>query len=230
MKTSEHLGQLGEALAKAQSKIVNPIKDNKVDFTLKSGGKKQYNFASLDSCLDAVRIPLSSNGLAIIQSPSVVNGRVEITTRLIHDSGEWIESTLSLMPKNGDPQSIASAITYGRRYSLCAIVGIAPEEEDDDGVEATYAPNQIQQPIQARPARIENDFGAIPINPHFTITEAQENMLHNLISKYNEDGRKNIESYMQNTLNISGFNELHLLNVETYEGFIHTLERGLKNV
>lgn len=62
------------------------------------------------------------------------NGRLNITTMLAHSSGQYISSTLTMTVTKLDPQAIGSAITYGRRYALAAMVGLA--QEDDDGEKA----------------------------------------------------------------------------------------------
>lgn len=126
-KSSETLGKLFEALAKAQGVIKGSIKDSKNPFF-----KSEYS--SLSSCWDACRAPLSENGLSVVQSINDENGRLSICTILGHSSGEYISSTLPLLSKTQDAQAIGSVISYMRRYALCAIVGIS--QTDDDGEEA----------------------------------------------------------------------------------------------
>jgi len=91
-------------------------------------------YADLSSVWEACRELLTKNGLAIIQTMDGNNGNPVIVTTLAHISGQWIRGKLSIKPVKEDPQAIGSAITYGRRYSLAAIVGIV-SEEDDDGEE-----------------------------------------------------------------------------------------------
>jgi len=74
---------------------------------------------------------LNANGIVVFQTPAHVDGRVEVETILVHESGEWISGTVSLKPKVDDPQGAGSAITYGRRYGLSAICALGAE--DDDG-------------------------------------------------------------------------------------------------
>lgn len=122
---SATIGKLAEALCKAQASMNGAVKDSANPFY-----KSKY--ADLASVWDACRGPLSSNGLAVIQTtvPSA-NGKVGVETILAHQSGEWISGLLEMTPVKADPQGVGSAITYARRYGLQAIVGIAPE--DDDG-------------------------------------------------------------------------------------------------
>lgn len=125
---SPTIGKLAEALAHAQAEIENAVKDHSNPFF-----KSKY--ADLASVWGACRAPLAKNGLAIVQTTTGDPDRVNIITTLAHASGEWIRGTLSLRPVKTDPQAIGSAITYGRRYALAAIAGVATE--DDDGNDAS---------------------------------------------------------------------------------------------
>lgn len=145
---SESINELAGALAKAQGKITGALKDSSNPFF-----KSKY--ADLASCWDACREALSEVGLSVIQttqrgepviikwdtgdvesggelkSYSVDSHEIVISTMLLHSSGQWIRSHLPLIPRDITPQGIGSAITYGRRYGLTAIVGVA--QVDDDG-------------------------------------------------------------------------------------------------
>ena len=124
---SEQLNELAAALAKAQGQMQGAKKDSANPFFKSS-------YADLASVWDAIRDPLSTNGLSIVQSVNQGDGPITLTTILLHSSGQWIDSRVSVVPVKNDPQGIGSAITYMRRYALSAIVGVAPE--DDDGEEA----------------------------------------------------------------------------------------------
>lgn len=90
-------------------------------------------YADLASCWEACREPLSKNGLSIIQTTDIseLNNAVVIETTLLHSSGEWVTGSLQMPLIKTDPQGVGSAMTYGRRYGLSAIVGIV--SDDDDG-------------------------------------------------------------------------------------------------
>lgn len=147
MRTSETIGKISEALAKAQAEF-QPIPKNCVNHY----GKR---YADLASIFAAVRPALSKYGLAIVQfftDPVKPNfSGVRVVTRLCHSSGEWMESSLEL-PCGQKAQEYGSAITYGRRYSLAAILGVAADD-DDDGNEASGKPetNQGQTPAPKEP-------------------------------------------------------------------------------
>lgn len=121
---SEQINELAAALAKAQGKITGALKDSANPFF-----KSKY--ADLASVWDACRAALSENGLAVIQLTESDDSGVFVTTSLAHSSGQWIRSKLRLTPKDSSPQGMGSAITYGRRYALAAMVGVA--QVDDDG-------------------------------------------------------------------------------------------------
>jgi len=116
--------KLFAALAKAQSQMAGAAKDS-VNPHFKS------HYADLASCWDACRKPLTDNQLTILQPVKADGVNVTVTTILAHSSGEWISESLTMTAGANTPQAIGSTITYGRRYGLCAMVGIAPE--DDDG-------------------------------------------------------------------------------------------------
>lgn len=136
---SENINELAKALAAAQGSMEAAKKDKKNDHF-------NYKYADLASCLDVCREPLSKNGLAVIQIPSDYDStsrKVKIVTMLCHSSGQYIKGGLEIVVTKPDAQGIGSAITYGRRYSLCAMVGIA--QEDDDANQSCGIDTQAQQ-------------------------------------------------------------------------------------
>lgn len=140
MKTSENIDQLATALTAAQGEIVPAPKDA-------TNPHFKSRYADLSSIWSACRSALSKHGLAVIQTPSVQDGRVRITTRLIHKSGQWIESELDLKLIQDTPQAVGSAITYGRRYSLSAMVGVVSDDDDDGNVASGRSSQPPQQPM-----------------------------------------------------------------------------------
>jgi hypothetical protein len=134
---SEQIGELAKALAIAQGKITGALKDSSNPFF-----KSRY--ADLASVWDACRGPLSENGLAVVQLTESDDAGVYVSTTLAHSSGQWVRSRLRLQPKDSTPQGLGSAITYGRRYALAAIVGVA--QVDDDGNAASGRQNGTHDP------------------------------------------------------------------------------------
>ena len=119
--------KLAAALVKAQGSMTNPAKNKTV-----STGKYSYSYADLGSIIDHVRPVLAANGLALIQRIDTKPDSVTLVTMLVHESGQVIESALPL-PRGAAAQELGSYLTYARRYSICAALGIAAED-DDDGV------------------------------------------------------------------------------------------------
>jgi hypothetical protein len=121
---SENLNELAAALAKAQGEIGGASKDA-------VNPHFRTSYATLASVRDACREPLAKNGLSVVQLPARVGPQVEVVTVLFHASGQWISSRISVVPTKNDAQGIGAAITYLRRYLLAAMVGVAPEDDDD---------------------------------------------------------------------------------------------------
>jgi hypothetical protein len=129
MRHSEDIGKIAEALAKAQPEFVMPSKNQKVKY-----GQTEFWYADLTACLEAVTGPLNKNGIAIIQPFDIEDDNLFIYTRLIHSSGQWLESCYPAKIV-GKHQDMGAAITYGRRYSLCGITGLSADD-DKDGADA----------------------------------------------------------------------------------------------
>lgn len=127
MNRSESIKELATALCKAQAVIVGATKDK--DNTAFKGAK----YADLASCWDAVRKPLTDNGLTIMQFPRTTEIGVEVETMLTHTSGEFVSETLTVPLSKRDAHGVGSAVTYGRRFGLCAVVGVSPEDDDGNG-------------------------------------------------------------------------------------------------
>lgn len=130
---SPTIGKLADSLAKAQGKFETVKKDTK------NGAYAGSKYAELASIIDATKKHLSDEGIAVIQMPRSEFGESEakmlhLTTMLAHNSGEWISCDLSMpaiMRDRFDAQSVGSAVTYARRYSLQSMLGIAAEADDD---------------------------------------------------------------------------------------------------
>jgi hypothetical protein len=121
---SPTIALLAAALAEAQGDIAPAPKDS-------TNPHFKSRYADLASVREASRAALRANGLAIIQRPFATAGRVEVETMLVHKSGEWIVNTLRMPLKDEHPHAVGSAITYARRYSYCALLGVVADEDDD---------------------------------------------------------------------------------------------------
>jgi hypothetical protein len=143
---SENIDLLATALAAAQGIMEGAAKDSANPFF-------KSNYADLASVWDAIRQPLASHGLSVVQMPIADGPRVTVTTLLMHTSGQWISSDLTITAKEDSPQAVGSAITYARRYALQSVAGVAPE--DDDGERAQGRTTQTQRKTTGNPTEQE---------------------------------------------------------------------------
>ena len=159
----QHRNPLIAALAKAQSVISSPPRNREVKVRTKSGGTYSFRYATLDHIIEAIRKPLTENGLWFTQVlESDEGGKYRLITRLLHESGESIESRTPLLVENTGSQGFGSALTYMRRYALTALLGIAADEDDDANATEGHTverstshgnngARQPPQPVQAKP-------------------------------------------------------------------------------
>ena len=136
-RSSESIGALAAALAKAQIELANPEKSMLA--TIEADGRRAANqtfrYAPLSSGLDIVRKTLGRHEIATVQTTAVdeTGEFVNLTTLLAHSSGEWISSDwpVCLLDEMASPKRMGAALTYARRYALFALVGIAAEDDLD---------------------------------------------------------------------------------------------------
>lgn len=164
---SDQVNELFTALSKAQAVMVHASKD-------KSNPFFKSKYADLASVWDVCRKPLSDNGLSVTQTTRRDEGGITLVTILGHSSGQWIRSEMPVLTLKNDPQALGSALTYSRRYSLSSIVGVAADDEDDDGEKA-------QQAFRKREAR--------------DIRESEED-LNNIINCFPMEDRPKAQEYL----------------------------------
>lgn len=140
IRTSETIINLSKALVETQKELKQPLKDAKNPFF-----KSEY--VPLENVAEAITESATKHGLAFSQyATTTETGNVSVGTIVFHESGEFIEfPPLILKPENTKPQSIGSAITYAKRYSLSAVFGIT-SDKDDDGNKANGNGEQQKQP------------------------------------------------------------------------------------
>jgi hypothetical protein len=131
MYTSDAINELAAALASAQAVMENATKDAQ-------NPHFRQGYATLASVWEAARAPLAKNGLAVIQTARAEGSAVTVETMLTHKSGQWVRDSLTMTARDAGPQAIGSCITYGRRYGLAAVVGIAPEDDDAESATARH--------------------------------------------------------------------------------------------
>lgn len=141
MKTSETIQEIAPAFVLAQKAIGKVQKKFIVE-----GKKFSYKYSDLTAVWDACADALHNNDISILQPTRMEEGNVVVQTTLLHKSGEFIQGELTIKSEQQTPQGEGSAFTYARRYSLSALVGICPE--DDDGQGAMGKPEM--QPPQSK--------------------------------------------------------------------------------
>jgi ERF superfamily len=145
-RSSETIGAIAAALAKAQAEITNPEKS--LTATIRSAivreGDRTFRYAPLSTGLDIVRKALGQHEIATVQTTAIDSdaGLIRLTTILAHSSGEWLSSDWPVCPigETVAPHRMGAALTYARRYALFTLVGIAGEDDLDA---PDLSPNRI---------------------------------------------------------------------------------------
>jgi len=199
MTQSEVINELAGALSKAQGEMQAAIKD-KVNPFFKS------SYADLGSVWDAARPVLSKHGLCVMQTTelSADATRIVMVTTLAHTSGQWVKSFMPLNPTKNDSQGIGAALTYLRRYSLSAIVGVVCDD-DDDGETAVgrgknqngQAANQNQQPAAPKESEVIERLG-----------KAEIVAITTLIQKLDEENGKSFLDWIKKNFNAASLQEI----------------------
>ncbi len=196
---SEQIDELTKALLGAQAEFPVILKTKTAKIPTKSGGQYSYNYADLADINVAVNPILHNHGLVITQSPSITaDGKPSLVTKLLHVSGQWIDSEMLLHIASSDAQGQGSAITYARRYAKSAILDIVTETDDDGALatenrreEAQRRPQQGAEPVRRAapqrpaPSPVDNE------DIQFIIDAAaisDNQMLIDLAAKYKQYG------------------------------------------
>lgn len=158
MEMSEHIDQLGLAMAKFQGELIQPSLNAEV--SVKTGGGYSYKFkyADFSECKRAATPLLAKYGLSVLQ---LIEDGYSVRTMLLHSSGQWIASVAKMNVTGNKPQDFGSAITYAKRYAFCAILGIVADDDEDGNIASG---NQAQkQPIQKQQTQKPKELK--PFNP-----------------------------------------------------------------
>ena len=157
MDTSTETAELAAALAEAQAELPVVPKRHVARVPTRSGGEYAYKYADLEDVVSASRPVLAKHALAVMQMTGYADGHDTLTTRVMHRSGQWAESTMRLFLAQESPQAQGSALTYARRYAWCAALGIVADEDDDaqaaepaTSTPKVRAPGACKQQAQAK--------------------------------------------------------------------------------
>jgi hypothetical protein len=210
--SDDSIAELSAALAKAQGAFA-PVTKSKTAQVRSDKGNYSYTYSTLDELIAATRPALSANGLACIQHARTDGQRVVVVTELLHTSGQRLAfpEIMIALPAGGTPQSIGSALTYARRYSLSASLGVAAEE-DDDGQAATAD--------KAEPRKAEKKQVTKP-TPAGVISDAQRTRLYTIASTQHwstEDTKALLKRF--------GFDSSKDVTVDKYDAIVAAIETG----
>lgn len=193
--SSEKVDLIISAIFAMQGEVLESYK-NSVNPHFKS------RYSDLVAVMEALREPMQKNGLCVVQTTFMENDRFFLKTKIFHISGQWISSDYPLKPLKDDPQSMGSAITYARRYSLAAMTGLV--QVDDDGNEASKTKKERfkEDPKENKTPRM--------ITRMITKEEYEE------IKKClggDEKKEKALEEYVKG----KGFDSIESISIELYE-------------
>ena len=178
-RSSENVGALAAALAKAQAEIANPEKSLTATIVspFSREGSRTFRYAPLSTGLDLVRKCLGQHEIATVQATAIDSnsGLIKLTTTLVHASGEWVSSDWPVCPvsETAAPHRLGAALTYSRRYALFTLVGIAGEDDLDApdlpaarlSPETQRAPAGPQRPPGALHQPIMEEAAGKPLQP-----------------------------------------------------------------
>ncbi len=164
-RSSETIGAIAAAMAKAQAELTNPEKA--LVATIRASNPwdsdQTFRYAALSSGLDIVRKILGGHEIATVQTTSIDNEAwlIRLTTMLAHSSGEWLSSEwpVCVVSDTAAPRRMGAALTYARRYALFTLVGIAGEDDldaPDCNAKVDVAANAAVQPARREQAPGKN--------------------------------------------------------------------------
>lgn len=160
MIRSDSINEIAAALAAAQAKFPTIAKDKKARIQ-SAKGAYEYKYADLADVLSAIRPALTEAGIAICQSTDIAEKGYVMETTLIHSSGQWIGSRI-LLDRWPEPKQLGIEMTYLRRYAICALAGVASDDDTDaDVLEQKGQKRQGKPETPEAPRRVGLDQGVM---------------------------------------------------------------------
>ncbi|MET4279196.1 MULTISPECIES: ERF family protein [unclassified Bradyrhizobium] len=189
-RSSEAIGALATALARAQVEIANPEKflTATIQSPFPREGQRSFRYAPLSTGLDIVRKCLGRHEIATIQTTSIEPGLIRLTTTLVHASGQWVSSDLPvcLISETAAPHRLGAALTYARRYALFTLVGIAGQDDldaPDLGGQVAVGDGPNTEAGAAQKTAPGSHRRATPSKPTRTPREGSDGQLNQLLSE-----------------------------------------------
>jgi hypothetical protein len=164
MNWSEQVDKLASAMVAFQADTPNVPRGSTAKVTMKAGGSYAFNFADLARVRAHTRESMGRHGLGFTSGTEIIidgeNTRARVTTRVFHVSGQWVEQSICMWLEDGRPQSVGSAQTYATRYNVMALLGLAADDEDDDGNVASGNRATVEQRVKATVDKVRADAAA----------------------------------------------------------------------
>lgn len=187
-QSSDRIGSIAAALARAQAELTNPEKT--LTAVIRSPFPREqdrtFRYASLASGLDIVRKTLSQQEIATVQTTRIeqTTGQINLTTLLAHSSGEWISSDFPVCAAKDieAPHRMGAALTYARRYALFALVGIAGED-DLDAPDMVAGPAAATEPQASATPRSKPSIKGVLNKPPLLPPERSAELLERLLGE-----------------------------------------------
>jgi len=153
MQMSEQINEIATALAKAQAELKAASKDAE-------NPHFKSKYADIASIIEALK-PLSKHGLAFAQFPETAEEGIIVSTLLMHTSGQWLRTDVPIPVSKADAQGYGSAITYGRRYGLQALCGLAADDDDGNAAAGAATGGAVKrkyiEPPKRKPPEAQKD-------------------------------------------------------------------------
>ncbi len=165
------MSEWAKAFVAAQTDMPDITKDKEVTVQTKSGGSFKYRYADLPTIVEKIRPHLAKHGLAVAQNVTTADGRISVETLIYHSDGHFETFGPIVLPAGNDAQAAGSAITYARRYALCAALNIAADD-DDDGQQASK--NSAGSGAKGSPPK-HSGMGATNAAAHSPVKAAADN-------------------------------------------------------
>ena len=177
MQMSEQINEIATALAKAQAELKAASKDAE-------NPHFKSKYADIASIIEALK-PLSKHGLAFAQFPETAEEGIIVSTLLMHTSGQWLRTDVPIPVSKADAQGYGSAITYGRRYGLQALCGLAADDDDGNAAAGAATGGAVKRKYIEPPKRTAPPKEAEVLSDHKRFDWGKIETMPQLVSTYN---------------------------------------------
>jgi ERF superfamily len=224
---SENINELTKALVMAQGEMMPAVKDSVNPFF-----KSKY--ADLASVVEASRPSLIKYGLCVMQTTTVSADKNTLVTTLAHTSGQWIKSEILINPVKNDPQGLGAAMTYLRRYSYAAMVGVVTEDDDGETAVGRGQAVERKQEQQKKPYQndrhpdtnnlpISNELVDDPSKKDLALNQEQIDTLRSYLPRITIKCKNNFFDFF----GIKNESELYKIPADKYKGTINSFDLNI---